>query len=222
MNTMDWNDWYGPGFASESSLTTPGRRRATLLLAALAALAGLASGVAISCALLASGTGREGKGSQDTRNLAGGGVLARGPLAVHLARFLPQGLLPQALANLSGQAAADLDEGEHLFLPNRRTIWVVNRKTGRFANYHFKDDEVGTVERSRVVTLDKATFPPEDTVYVLSDRNLTEVLWVCNRRTGDVQLWVPRADGRITSDKPIATSIDLMQRTSSRSSSPSK
>jgi hypothetical protein len=101
------------------------------------------------------------------------------------------------------------DGGRYLFLPNRRSIWVVDRRAGRFANYHFRDDEVGTVERSQVITLDKRSFLPEDTVYLLSDRNFTEVLWVCNRRTGLVQLWIPSADGKLRADRPLETRPDL-------------
>ena len=112
----------------------------------------------------------------------------------------------------AAQIHSDLGDGDYTFLPNRRTIWVVNRKYGRFANYHFRDDQERSILRSQVVTLDQRDFPPEDAVYLLSDRNLTEVLWVCNRRTGDVQLWHPRPDGKVVSEGQIATSVDLMER----------
>jgi len=113
---------------------------------------------------------------------------------------------------MAAAAQQDLGLGEYIFLPNRRAIWVINRTNGRFALYHFRDDQAKTIDRSRVVSLDQKTFPVSDTVYLLSDRNLTEVLWVCNRRTGDVQLWLPRADGAVDADKPIATKIDLMEK----------
>ncbi|MCZ6793874.1 MAG: hypothetical protein O7J95_09720 [Planctomycetota bacterium] len=110
-----------------------------------------------------------------------------------------------------GRVQEDLGEGEYLFLPNRRSIWVVNRSVGRFANYDFRDHQDATVKRSRVVTLDPNDFPARDTVYHLSDRNLTAVLWVCNERTGDVQLWVLRGNGEVKSEGHIVTSIDLLR-----------
>ncbi|MBN1441444.1 MAG: hypothetical protein JXA90_01995 [Planctomycetes bacterium] len=104
------------------------------------------------------------------------------------------------------------DEGDYLFLPNRRTIWVVHRPTGRIANYTFRETQEKTVLRSRVVTIDQRDFPPSDTVYLLSDRNLMSVLWVCNQKTGDVQLWDLRSDGDIFAEGHIVTSIDLMKK----------
>lgn len=188
-----------------TTVGTPARRHWPVLIALLL---GLMAG-AVLVTLSPWSVARSG-------NLGRGEDIYRETATIGLTGMLPRGLLPPVLASLPAQAAADLGDGDYLFLPNRRTIWVVNKRNGRFANYHFKDDEAGTVERSRVVTLDAESFPPLDTVYLLSDRNLTEVFWVCNKRTGDVQLWIPKADGRIAADKPIATSIDLMKRASSQ------
>ena len=114
------------------------------------------------------------------------------------------------MAAVTSQATEDFGEaGDFLFLPNRRTIWVVDRSTGRFANYHFRGDQERTVMRSRVVTLNQRDFPAADTIFLLSDRNLSELLWVCNKRTGDVQLWVPRSDGNVMLENQIVTSTDL-------------
>jgi hypothetical protein len=99
--------------------------------------------------------------------------------------------------------------GEFLFLANRRTIWVVDPAAGRFAGYTFEEEPQHRVERTRVVTVDLRRFPPGDTVYLVSDRNLTEALWVCNRRTGDVQLWTPRLGGAVEPEKPVAPRFDL-------------
>ena len=92
---------------------------------------------------------------------------------------------------------SDLGVGEYEFLPNRRTLWVINRTKGRFANFHFRSDQDRTVLRSRVIEVDPSDFPPADTDYLLSDKNFTELLWVCNRRSGDVQLWQPKGDGNV-------------------------
>lgn len=116
-----------------------------------------------------------------------------------------KGLLPTVIA----QSAGDLGKGNYAFLANRRQIWAINKAAGRFAGYHFREDEDRTVERTKVVTLDLKIFPPADTIYMLSDRNLTEVLWICNKRTGDIQVWSPRIGGDVTSEKPLSTMQDL-------------
>ena len=111
------------------------------------------------------------------------------------------------------EAAADLgEEGEFVFLPNRRSVWVVNRLNGRMATYIFRDDGPKSLDRSRIATLDLKTFPMEDTSLLLSDRNLQNVLWVCNRRTGDLQMWRPTREGVLKSSDTVITSRDLMTR----------
>ncbi|MBI4601062.1 MAG: hypothetical protein HY721_03790 [Planctomycetes bacterium] len=120
----------------------------------------------------------------------------------------PFSLLPA----LVREASAELGTGDFEFFPNRRTIWIVNRSNGRMAMYHFHDDEVGSVDRSRVAAINLQSFPREDTVITLSDRNLNNVLWVCNVRTGDVQMWTPARDGSLKAETPIASSNDLSER----------
>jgi hypothetical protein len=162
--------------------------------------------------ILGLGLGRAWRSSDDAgEGLESEAADASGTSLAGLARA---GLLSPLAASLVAEApdSAGAQDGDYLFFPNRRSVWVVNRQNGRFAYYHFRDDQNRTVDRSRVFQLDQETFPPGETVFLLSDRNLTEVLWVCNKRTGDVQLWTPRADGNADAEKPIATKIDLMER----------
>ena len=119
------------------------------------------------------------------------------------------GAISAMLPSLMAQTTTDLGDGKYAFLANRRTIWAINKDKGRFAGYHFREDEDHTVERTRVTTLDPKIFPPADTIYMLSDRNLTEALWICNKRSGDVQLWTPRIGGEVKAEKPLSTSQDL-------------
>ncbi|MGQ9589258.1 MAG: hypothetical protein ACUVYA_03070 [Planctomycetota bacterium] len=164
-----------------------GSRRSSLWAAALWIACGFGGG-------LAAGLWVSGRGP------AGGGLAARGPASSSCVSFL-------------GTVRADLEDGDYAFFPNRRTVWVVNRTNGRMATYTFRDDEVGSVDRSRVAQIDLKAFPREDTVIQLSDRNLTSLLWVANVRTGDVQLWQPMADGStLRADLPVATSMDLRTR----------
>jgi hypothetical protein len=93
----------------------------------------------------------------------------------------------------------ELGPGDYTFLPVRHAVWAVNRTDGRFARFEFREDSQGLVRRSRVVTLDKETFDPSATVFLVSDRYLTEDLWIANRRTGLVELWEARLDGSLAS-----------------------
>ena len=106
----------------------------------------------------------------------------------------------------------DLGDGDYTFLANRKTIWAINKSAGRFAGFRFLDDDTYTVDRTRVVSLDQEDFPASDTVYRMSDRNLSEVLWVCNEKTGDVQFWAPGLGSRVVGEKPIATKEDLRRK----------
>jgi hypothetical protein len=80
------------------------------------------------------------------------------------------------------------------------------------ANYNFRDEELGNIERSRIAAIDLRAFPRQDTLICQSDRNLFNVLWVCNTRTGDVQMWQVARDGSLRPSGPIATSTDLIER----------
>ncbi|MBI4582446.1 MAG: hypothetical protein HY717_00235 [Planctomycetes bacterium] len=119
---------------------------------------------------------------------------------------------PGALAALP-ELRASLKDGDYLFFPNRRNIWVVNSRSGRIRHYKFLDTAEGTVERSHVGLVDQRIFPPEDTVYAISERNAADLLWVCNHRTGDFQLWRRNVrDGRLITDPtPVPGSQDLSE-----------
>ena len=108
------------------------------------------------------------------------------------------------------EAAQTLRDGDFLFLPNRRTIWVVERQTGRFANFDFRKDHEKTVKRTAVETLDLLKFPPTDTIFLVSDPNYSQHLWVCNTHTGIIQLWVPKADGTLDNDGEIEAGSSLL------------
>ena len=119
---------------------------------------------------------------------------------------------PSLFPQLLGQVANDLSAGNYQFLPNRRSIWVVNRSNGRLANYLFMNNEAGTIQKSRIGEIDMTIFPREDTAIVLSDRNLSSTLWVCNTQSGDVQMWELLHDGEIRAAGPIVTSDNLRRR----------
>jgi len=148
----------------------------------------------------------------------GTAVLAAGALCLAVAslwRGPREGFgLPEALVET---ARADIGKGDYLFLPNRFTMWVVNRTNGKIIHYQFYDNQIGTVERSRVAQVNADLFPPADTEFVLSDRNMTAHLWVVNRATGDFQVWRANRDGSITTDEvPVQAGEHLRQEPTGR------
>lgn len=122
----------------------------------------------------------------------------------------PEGVSPLAstiadslssVFEISELEAQSRSSGDYRYLPNRRNMWVINRRLGRVVHFRFLDTTKGTVERSHVAQVDRERFPPRDTVYRISERNITDLLWVCNQRTGDFQLWRRNVrDGRLVTD----------------------
>jgi hypothetical protein len=117
------------------------------------------------------------------------------PLASTIAESLASAF---EISELEAQSRTNTD---YRFLPNRRNMWVMNRRLGRIVHFRFLDTSKGTVERSFVAQVDQQRFPARDTTYKISERNITDLLWVCNRRTGDFQLWRRNVrDGRLVTD----------------------
>jgi hypothetical protein len=104
------------------------------------------------------------------------------------ALFAAEGLSGAALAQGAGAS-------EYEFLTFRRNIWVVHRPTSRIQFFMFPEDEEQQLVRSRVLQIDVATFPPEHTQFQLSERNLTNFLWVLNPATGKAQYVRAGRDG---------------------------
>lgn len=154
--------------------------------------------------------------------LAGGGGVLLLYALFHGVFFPGGGSSPEFLFPSLPELRADLGDGDYLFFPNRRNMWVVNPRVGRVIHYKFLDTPKRAVEKSYVGEIDQKTFPLEDTVYILSERNIMDLLWVCNRRTGDFQLWRRNVrDGRLVTDPlPVSASRDLLSASGVRSSLP--
>lgn len=145
-------------------------------------------------------------------------VVVAAALALALIRGGDTGMPFPALPELQ----ADAGDGEFLYFPNRRHVWVVHPQSGRIIHYKFLDTSQGVVERSYVAELDQEIFPPGDTVFALSERNIEDLLWVGNRRTGDFQLWRRNVrDGRLVTDPlPVQSAGDLLNDRAVKSSKP--
>ncbi len=81
------------------------------------------------------------------------------------------------------------------FLPARQNLWVVDHQKGAIIFFTFPDNEERPIQRSRTFRVDRTFFPPGATRYILSQRNLTSLLWIVNQETGDVQVLRYRRDG---------------------------
>lgn len=112
-----------------------------------------------------------------------------------------------------GELHAAIGDGDYLFFPNRRNMWVVNRDNGRLVHYKFIDVTQGKVERSHVAQINQKLFPPGDTLFKISERNISDFLWVCNVQTGDFQLWRRSVrDGRLVTDPSVVSASQSLLR----------
>ncbi len=112
-----------------------------------------------------------------------------------------------------GELQALIGDGDYQFFPNRRNMWVVNKNNGRVVHYKFVDVSQGKVERSHVAQINRTLFPAGDTVYKISERNISDFLWVCNEKTGDFQLWRRSVrDGRLVTDPNVVSASQPLLR----------
>lgn len=148
-------------------------------------------------------TNRNARRAGPTSRLLGGALLVGlgailGATGSHLARDGSTDL-SSALFAAEGIAGAGAAQGggdrEYVFLTFRRNIWVVHRPSARVQFFMFPEDDEQQLVRSRVLQIDIENFPPEQTEFQLSERNLTNFLWVLNPATGRAQYVRAGRDG---------------------------
>jgi hypothetical protein len=148
-------------------------------------------------------TNRNDRSANTTSRLLRGALLVAigAILGAAVSRFAPDAApdLSHALfaaEGLAGVGAAQAGaEPEYEYLTFRRNIWVVHRPSSRIQFFMFPEDEEQQLVRSRVLQIDVAAFPPELTHFQLSERNLTNFLWVLNPTTGQAQYVRAGRDG---------------------------
>jgi len=120
-------------------------------------------------------------------------------LGAAVTQFVPEAVSRPPSALFAAEALAGAVQGgtdsEYVFLTFRRNIWVVHRPSSRIQFFMFPEDEDQQLVRSRVLQIDVSTFPPEHTQFQLSERNLTNFLWVLNPVTGRAQYVRAGRDG---------------------------
>ena len=103
---------------------------------------------------------------------------------------------PDALfAQVPDMQVAGNEEGDYLFFTFRRNLWVVHKPTGRIQFLMFPDGEEQTTLRSRIHQIDLDVFPLDQVRYQLSERNLTNFLWILNPVTGKARFIRAGRDG---------------------------
>ncbi len=108
----------------------------------------------------------------------------------------PAPVFPAALfaQDQSQKIGGDM-EGDYLFFTFRRNLWAVHKPTGRVQFLMFPDGQEQQLVRSRVHQVDQERFPADQARYQLSERNLTNFLWVLNPHSGHAQYIRAGRDG---------------------------
>jgi hypothetical protein len=108
----------------------------------------------------------------------------------------PAPLFPAALFAQDGiEQVGGNEEGDYLFFTFRRNLWVVHKPTGRVQFLMFPDGSEQQLVRSRIHQVDQSVFPTDQVRYQLSERNLTNFLWILNPVTGKARFIRAGRDG---------------------------
>jgi hypothetical protein len=88
-------------------------------------------------------------------------------------------------------------DGDYAFFPYRRYLWVVRRSTGTAQFFIVPESKASDepTETSRVYSIDQAVFPLDQVRFQISERNLTNYLWIVNTVTGRAMFVRARRDG---------------------------
>jgi hypothetical protein len=117
--------------------------------------------------------------------------------AAMLVRDDPAPVFPGALFAQEDHQVGGNTGGDYLFFTFRRNLWTVHRPSGTVQFLMFPDGKEQVIIRSRVYQVDPAAFPPDQTRYLLSERNLTTFLWVLNPVTAKAQFVRAGRDGAL-------------------------
>ena len=155
------------------------------------------------------GTGESG-GAQlpPVSRRSGGGTLGRGVLLVAIGAILgsvfatsmgnrgPE--FPGALfAQEGGVVSSESADGDFLYFTFRRNLWAIHRPSGRVQFLLFPDGREDELVRSEIHKIDANVFPAGEVEYQLSERNLTNYLWILNPVTGKARYIRAGRDGAL-------------------------
>lgn len=102
------------------------------------------------------------------------------------------------LYGADGDVRAEGD-GDFVFFTFRRNVWVFRKSTMtvKFYNLPEASERAQEAEESRVYQIDARDFPLADIQFQVSERNLTNYLWLLNPKTGKARILKARRDGLV-------------------------
>ncbi len=109
----------------------------------------------------------------------------------------PSEKIAEALLQTGFDRAAGARVGDFSFFTYRRSVWVVNHAKGsaRFFRMPEGRTDQDKIERSDLYEVDREVYPIDQVRYQVSERNLTNFLWVMNPVTGRGHFVRARRDG---------------------------
>lgn len=111
----------------------------------------------------------------------------------------------EALSSMATSTATEARSGDYSFFTYRRNLWIVRHSTGtaRFFVIPETNTSEQRIEASNTYKLNPEEFPADQTRYQVSERNLSNYLWISNHNTGRSYFIRARRDGGFD-ESPIA------------------
>ena len=134
------------------------------------------------------------------------GLIAGTVIGIGWSSTWPTAAVPPELA--FARQIADGPDGDYAFFTYRRYLWLVHKPTGKAQFSLLPDSKNSTqpIEPSRVYAVDQELFPLDQVRYQISERNLTNYLWILNPTTGKAMFIRARRDGGFD-ESPIVDGI---------------
>ncbi len=88
-----------------------------------------------------------------------------------------------------------VEGGDYTYFTFRRNLWVVKKSTWEVRFYLFPESMEQSITESRSYAIDAKQFPQEQTIIQVSERNLTNYLWLLNPTMGKARYIKARRDG---------------------------
>lgn len=86
------------------------------------------------------------------------------------------------------------------YLPARQNLWVIDHEKGAIVFFKFPDSQDRPIQRSKTYFVDRTRFPQGEAHFELSMRSLSSLLWITNKKTGEVQVLRYRRDGTFAAE----------------------
>ena len=117
--------------------------------------------------------------------LSGGlGLPGSGTSSTGSEELFPSSMFANSLFAQESSEARAMEGEEYTFFTFRRNLWAIHRASGKVQFMVFPDSQDQQPQRSVTHQVDLELFPVDQVEYQLSERNLTNFLWILNPVTG--------------------------------------